>query len=184
MAITISFEKYAPSPEISAKIFQNLLVWFGSPILDAFLKTWIPPLNIEWNGIPDQGGEIQKKLKSGTPLCAVTALMPIRYLVFNSGIQRFANINIHEKFIPGTTLDGNSNRKFYSYWKFSSYCCFCVSLFVGHHEGACKPGSKLTTSSWSWSRNPRCLNTWDQNTECSAHIITSYLGGSDVPFRQ
>ena len=24
------------------------------------LKTWIPPINIEWNGIPDQRGEIQK----------------------------------------------------------------------------------------------------------------------------
>ena len=34
---TIGFEKYASSPEISARICQNLLVWFGSPILDTFL---------------------------------------------------------------------------------------------------------------------------------------------------
>ena len=33
----IGFEKYAPSPEISAKMCQILLVWFGRPILDTFL---------------------------------------------------------------------------------------------------------------------------------------------------
>ena len=33
---------------------------------------WIPPLNIEWNGIPDKGGEIKKKMKSGTPYCIVS----------------------------------------------------------------------------------------------------------------
>merc|ERR1712105_506100 len=33
----IDFEKYVPSPEISAKMCQILLVWFGRPILDTFL---------------------------------------------------------------------------------------------------------------------------------------------------
>ena len=33
----IVFEKYAPSPEISAKMCQTLLVWFGGLILDTFL---------------------------------------------------------------------------------------------------------------------------------------------------
>ena len=33
----IGFEKYAPSTEISAKMCQILLVWFGRPILDTFL---------------------------------------------------------------------------------------------------------------------------------------------------
>ena len=33
----IGFEKYATSPEISAKKCQILLVWFGRPILDTFL---------------------------------------------------------------------------------------------------------------------------------------------------
>ena len=33
----IGFEKYAPSPEILAKMCQILLVWFGRPILDTFL---------------------------------------------------------------------------------------------------------------------------------------------------
>ena len=32
----IGFEKYATSPEISAKKCQILLVWFGRPILDTF----------------------------------------------------------------------------------------------------------------------------------------------------
>ena len=31
------FEKYAPSPEISAKMCQILGVWFGRPIFDTFL---------------------------------------------------------------------------------------------------------------------------------------------------
>ena len=33
----IGFEKYAPSPEILAKMCQILLVWFGRPILNTFL---------------------------------------------------------------------------------------------------------------------------------------------------
>ena len=33
----IGFEKFAPSPEISAKMCQILLVWFGRPILNSFL---------------------------------------------------------------------------------------------------------------------------------------------------
>ena len=32
----IGFEKYASSPEISAKMCQILLVWFERPILDTF----------------------------------------------------------------------------------------------------------------------------------------------------
>ena len=32
----IGFEKYAPSPEISTKMCQILLVWLGRPILDTF----------------------------------------------------------------------------------------------------------------------------------------------------
>ena len=33
----IDSENYAPSPEISAKMCQILLVWFGTPTLDTFL---------------------------------------------------------------------------------------------------------------------------------------------------
>ena len=39
----IGFEKYAPSPEILAKMCQILLVWFARPILDTFLViSWDP----------------------------------------------------------------------------------------------------------------------------------------------
>ena len=47
----IGFEKYATSPEISAKKCQILLVWFGRPILDTkydfFLLLFLSGLQVE-----------------------------------------------------------------------------------------------------------------------------------------
>ena len=55
----IGFEKYAPSPEISAKMCQILLVWFGMPILDSFLVISWDSVHIFQNRFLRWNGEIE-----------------------------------------------------------------------------------------------------------------------------
>ena len=93
----MGFEKYAPSPEISAKMCQILLVWFGRPIFNTFLVISWDPMQICQNRFLRWNREFEPvNLNTRNPIIWATFFT---YKGVRSILSAFAMyLNMHQSF--------------------------------------------------------------------------------------